>query len=459
MTAIMMEWNQLLSTMRPEAEAPEVFDKGESRSSFERDYDRVVFSFDFRRMQGKTQVLPFAESDFVHDRLTHSLETSSIGRSLGKLVGNRLKQQDKLGNYESIDIATIVSTACLAHDIGNPPFGHRGEEAIKAFFNFDGNDSYFKDEISKENILSDHQIKDLKSFDGNPQGLRIIINKQRGLGLTYATIGSFIKYPWESLKLNGIDKFGLFLSEKESFINVANILGLVQKSESPLEYCRHPLSFLVEAADDIAYRIIDLEDTIILEYTYFHEKITDILSLEEMQSLNKISRIEDFRDITVEDLLKRIAGTNFNDRKYSNCKNTKSKYAYLRAMIIGSIIEEITEEFFNHYGAIMDGNYGTSLLKTIKRNDEMRIVQEITRKREYKNQAALQIELSGHEVLGKLLKMILDAYIYPDPKNSYKRLVQDLCKINEKDRYKLIMEIIDFISGMTDSFALSFFQK
>jgi dGTPase len=458
----MMQWNQLLSTMRPGAKAPESFAQDESRNPFERDYDRVIFSFDFRRMQGKTQVLPFAESDFVHDRLTHSLETSSIGRSLGKLVGNRLEQKDN--NIKSNDIATIVSTACLAHDIGNPPFGHNGEKAIKSFFNFDPNHIFFKKENSEAYELDDQQIKDLKSFDGNPQGLRLLVNRQRGLGLTYATLGSFVKYPWESQIVDNknIKKYGIFQSEKEIFINIANVLGLIRKSDSLLIFCRHPLSFLVEAADDIAYRIIDLEDSIILNFVYFHENVRDVIGndkLTELSNRNKISRLGDFMNVTVEDVLKRIAGSSFAEIEYNKCKGEKSRYAYLRAKSMGNLIRQVGDEFFNNYESIMKGDYSESLLKTIKYNDEMTILKEIAIEREYQNRAARQIELSGHEVLGKLLKVLLDAYIFPNENDSYKLIVNGLFPITETGRYNIIMEVIDFISGMTDPYALSLFQK
>jgi len=464
----------LLSTKRPGPNGLDNLDNESSRTPFERDYDRVIFSFDFRRMQGKTQVLPFAESDFIHDRLTHSLETASIGRSLGKLVGDWLIDHGKLVNIKlndkditSNDVSTIVSTACLAHDIGNPPFGHNGERAIKAFFNFQGDQNINTYLQSKDNNeLEKQKINDLQLFDGNPQGFRILA-RESGLKLTCATLGAYLKYPWHSLA-HKKGKFGYFASDKDLFITVATELGLPKVNENEDKYCRHPLSLLVEAADDIAYRIIDLEDSISLDFIRLHEKIHDIVKDRPILKSNELLKGDEFENLTVEGCLIRISGIEFNKDKYSQYNNKMSKYAYLRAKAISNLINIICNLFVANYDLIMAGNLCNppSLLDKIDLNKEMTIIQDISFVREYKNAAAIQIELSGHDVLGTLIKFLLDSYIFPNQegvyKNSFKELIHDLfnIKVDDKDdKYKIIMQVIDKVSGMTDAYALSCYQK
>ena len=256
----MMNWNTLLSAHRYHPGSPASLFHSHDRSQFQRDYDRLIFSSPFRRLQNKTQVFPLPGNIFVHNRLTHSLEVASVGRSLGNKIAQFLKQNRiQMENPELLEeIGTIVSSACLAHDLGNPPFGHSGEEAISYFFS-EGEGRYFK------KLLSDEEWTDLSHFEGNANAFRLLthsFNGRRpgGYTMTYTTLASIVKYPFESTCATHKGfKYGFFQSEKEIFRQVAEELGLLQVEEHPLQYVRHPLVYLVEAADDICYQIMDID--------------------------------------------------------------------------------------------------------------------------------------------------------------------------------------------------------
>jgi len=462
-----MNWKQLLSDDRHYLST--TTDKT-SRSDFERDYDRLIFSYDFRRMQDKTQVLPFAESDFVHDRLTHSLETASIGRSLGRKIAKEILENEfkKEGlDYDMNDIANIVSTACLAHDIGNPPFGHNGEMSIRSFFKFnigekDKLNIYFKkkNEQTGEEYeeLTDPQKNDFYLFEGNAQTFRLLTDYQRGLGLTFATLGASLKYPWESTKAAQMKKkkYGFFQSEKDKFVEMSNKLGLIKINNDPLEYCRHPLSYLVEAADDIAYTIVDLEDSIVLRFVFMHEKVSDVVQLEDED--------KELSNLTLEDLILRIAKVDREDKKYQDLNKTNRKYAYLRAKLIGNVINYVSNVFCENYQKIMEGKFLGTLLDSCVICKEMKLLKNIAYSREYENKATLQIEIAGHHILGSLLKTLLDSRVFYDEEDSYKMIINKMFKTfstipGKSSKYEMIREVVDFVSGMTDSYALSCYQK
>ena len=265
-----MNWEKLLSRNRIGEPLNEDVQSLNGRSDFQRDFDRIVFCSAFRRLQDKTQVFPLPESDFVHTRLTHSLEVSCVGRSLGNFVGEKILQRRKKlrSLFTQFHFGEIVAAACLAHDIGNPPFGHSGEDAIAEYFK-SGNGIQYK------NILNKKQWSDISKFEGNAQGFRLVTKLQNqynkgGLRLTYAVLGALTKYPKESFTSSAAErvsnniysKFGFFQSEKNLFKEVAQAVQLETKvsSTNNLWWNRHPLAFLVEAADDICYRIMDLED-------------------------------------------------------------------------------------------------------------------------------------------------------------------------------------------------------
>src|SRR5688500_14709290 len=266
-----MIWKTLLSAKR---KGQKIGSNAESsRSAFEQDYDRIIFSHPFRRLQDKTQVHPLPEHDFVHTRLTHSLEVSSVGRSLGKRAGEVILQRHPslTGDFSLFDFGAIVAAAALAHDLGNPPFGHAGEDGISDFFLHHSGGQSFKELVTKE------EWYDLTRFEGNAQGFRILDKEQYGLKLTYASLGAFTKYPCPAFfperdkKKKSQKKFGFFQSEKDAFKEVACDLELIQRNGD--SWCRHPLAFLVEAADDICYSIIDLEDGCRLGLVSFEDTV------------------------------------------------------------------------------------------------------------------------------------------------------------------------------------------
>ena len=361
-----MNWQQLLSTRRAGSTNT---GKNLDRSEFEKDFDRIIFSLPFRRLQDKTQVFPLPEDDFVHNRLTHSLEVASVGRSLGKLAGEQilLKRKDLDGQLTASDFGAIVSAASLAHDVGNPPFGHSGENAISDFFK---NHTIAND---IKNHLPASEWEDLINFEGNAQGFRLINQDLHGLKLTYGTLGAFTKYPRQSLikkrNSNRVSqkKFGFYQSEKKIFENLAETLGLIEQAE-PAVWVRHPLAFLVEAADDICYHIIDLEDGCTL----------NLVSLEE----------------SIE-LLKPIIGKKFDQAKLDKKKSQSEKLATLRALAINELIEQAVEVFMANEEEILNGSFDTSLISLIGSANDMANIQKISISRIYRAQVVLEKEVAG----------------------------------------------------------------
>lgn len=444
-------WEKFLSKKRL---CDEYLDPEEDeRTEFQRDFDRIIFSSAFRRLQDKTQVFPLANSDYIRTRLTHSLETASVGRSLGMMVGNKIIEKYNLKNeYTSFDFGTIVATACLAHDIGNPPFGHSGEDAIQTWF-----EKHIDSELF--NKCCDTKKTDFKKFEGNAQGFRILTKLQNpdndgGMQLTCTVLATYMKYPRISsineseTKNIGISgkKFGIFHSELENFKNVAEATGLVQKEKDSIKinfWQRHPLSFLVEAADDICYHVIDFEDGFRLGYIPFEiaEKcLLDCISKDKRQE--KREKIKKF-------------------------PNNKEKIEYLRAHAINSFILEVVEVFINNEEDICDGNFDDELTERITNNDALKDLKERTKEYVYKAHSVLETELAGYETLGGLLELFTKAVhdvIENDKQASKlsKKLVDYLPEQffnKEDDIYERLLKITDYISGMTDSFAISTYRK
>src|SRR5690606_18558416 len=337
-----MNWEQLLSLKRFGDTNKRIRkEQDETRLGFEVDYDRIIFSSEFRSLQDKTQVIPLSQTDFVHTRLTHSLEVSVVGRSLGRLVGKKLLEKhphlQNVHGYQANDFGAIVAAAALAHDIGNPPFGHSGEKAIGEFFKT-GAGSHYKNQLNAK------EYQDLCDFEGNANGFKILTESRAGrsggLRLSYATLGAFTKYPKESLpkkptKHIADKKYGFFQSEKEAFVDVANELGLVNRSNEALSFSRHPLAFLVEAADDICYTIIDFEDGINLGL------------IQEEFALEYLSKI-------IRDTIK-------SDNYYA-LTNKEDRVGYLRALAIGTLINDAVSVFMKHEDAILNGEFDCALL-------------------------------------------------------------------------------------------------
>lgn len=431
-----MEWIQLLSNQR-KGKKPQEHSK--ARSAFEQDFDRIIFSYPFRRLQDKTQVHPLPEHDFVHTRLTHSLEVSSVGRSLGKLAGETIisRHQKLAGKYSPHDFGAIVAAASLTHDIGNPPFGHSGEDAISEYFAH-GNGVAYKDLVSAD------EWEDLTHFEGNAQGFRIL-NKDRyqGLRLTYATLAAFTKYPRQS-RIDTIDKsrksqkkFGFFQSEKPFFEVLAQETGLIPLGEAT--WSRHPLAFLVEAADDICYNLIDLEDGCRL----------GLVSYEN----------------TVE-LFAQILKERFNQEKLNQIDSVDEKIGTLRALAVGKLIEECNQVFIDSEKQLLEGNFDSALTDIIPSADVLSEVVKLSIEKIYRSRLVMETEAAGFEVLPGLLDLFTSA-VMAEPIHkkqvSIIRLLppelQSEISSSNSSTYDKLMSCIDFVSGLTDTHAISLYRK
>ncbi len=447
----MIKWEKLISESRLGLEGRPVQETDDVRSIFQRDYDRIIFSSPFRRLQNKTQIFPLPGSIFVHNRLTHSIEVASVGRSLSHLVIAGLKEKinransssGRNGNIQTAinEIPSIVSAACLAHDLGNPPFGHSGESAVADFFKL-GEGLKYRD------ALSDEEWADFTCFEGNANALRVLthqFNGKRpgGFTLTYSTIAGFVKYPYESSLSEGKQKFGFFQSEKETFRTIASELELVQVSESPLKYRRHPLVYLVEAADDICYQIMDIEDGHKLKILSYPETEHLFLAFFDM---NSDERILD----NIESNLKVVS--DYNER-----------VAYLRAMVIGKLIRECTAIYLDNYEQIEAGEEIPPLFNGLPdpSRTAMSKVKDISYKKIYNDSSVVEIEIAGYKILGTLLETFISAMMKPDNYMSSKllSLIPLQYKENGESTYSKIQTVVDFVSGMTDLYALDLYQK
>lgn len=434
-----MDWNKLLSTKRLGMENRESSGKSEERTQFQRDYDRIIFSSPFRRMQNKTQVFPLPEHIFVHNRLTHSLEVASVGRSLGNLLSEKLSSGDSESPLVG-EIGTIVSTACLAHDLGNPPFGHSGESAISNFFINGGGQEFQKE-------LSTGEWKDFTHFDGNANAFRILAHqfegkREGGFALTYPVLASIVKYPFESTEASK-QKFGFFQSEKEDYLKIAAELGIESHASIENQFQRHPLVYLVEAADDICYQIMDLEDAFKL----------GILSYDQTRHLYL-----DFYDSSQDtQTLKNI------DHTLQKVTDKNEQISYLRAGVIGKLIRECMQVFMLNYEKIIAGEFEGSLIGAIseKQSEAMKNVKEVSFSQVYNHRSVVEIEIAGYKIIGTLLDEFIGAVIHPG--NAYNKKILSLLPRQYNSRgnstYNKIQSVVDFISGMTDIFALDLYRK
>jgi dGTPase len=434
-----MNWNHLLSTKRLGMGEWKTSARPEDRTQFQRDYDRIIFSSPFRRMQNKTQVFPLPEHIFVHNRLTHSLEVASVGRSLGNLLSEKVTAEFPENPLVS-EIGTIVSAACLAHDLGNPPFGHSGESAISNFFQ-DGAGKEFQHQ------LSPGEWSDFVRFDGNANALRLLthqFNGKRpgGFALTYPTLASIVKYPFES-PLATKQKFGFFQSEKEDYREIAEELQIKGLESEHLSFQRYPLVFLVEAADDICYQIMDLEDAYKL----------GILSYERVKELflNFYDPAEDTKALnSIEETLTRVTDKN-------------EQISYLRAGVIGKLIHECMHIFEENYEAILVGNFSKSLVGSLqnKKAEAMKLVKEVSFSEVYAHRTVVEIEIAGFKIIGTLLEEFVGAAVHPENRYNKKilSLLPEQYRPQNDNLYHKIQSAVDFISGMTDVFALDLYRK
>ena len=436
-----MKWQELISNIRLGQESRHS-ERHDDRSEFKRDYDRLIFSAPFRRLQNKTQVFPLPGSIFVHNRLTHSLEVASVGMSLGNDSAKAIiKRRPELAGSLFEEIGTIVATACLAHDMGNPPFGHSGEKAMQTFFT-EGEGAFLKKRLKPE-VWSD-----ITHFEGNANAFRLLAHRfcgrrEGGFDMTYTTLASIVKYPCSSMAAGGKGKFGFFDEERPIYEKIATKLGLKKLSADgePPRYARHPLVYLVEAADDICYEIMDLEDAYKLK----------ILNFEEASSL----MLGFFSDKEREHIMQRIAKECITDRN--------EQINYFRACSIGKLVNLCTATFVEHEEEILEGAFTGSLIDNIEEGprDAYRRCMEVAKNKIYNSKPVLDIELSGYRIMDTLMKVMTEAAVHPDRFYSKQLInrVSNQYDIHSDSIDTRILAVIDYISGMTDVYALDIYQK
>src|SRR5690554_469674 len=433
-----MNWEQLLSIKRFGME-DYVNGNIENRTEYQRDYDRLIFSSPFRRLQNKTQVFPLPGSVFVHNRLTHSLEVSSVGRSLGENVARELRKKHPQTDAHLEEIGSIVSAACLAHDLGNPPFGHSGEEAISTYFS-EGKGKYLQPLIDKEK----GRWSDFIYFEGNANAIRLLMHQFRGrrkggFAMTYSTIASIVKYPYSSELSGGRNKFGFFASEEEDYKRIATELGIVKVNNHPLKYVRHPLVYLVEAADDICYQVMDIEDAHKLQLVST-EKAKELM-LNFFDEERKLRRLNTLSLVT----------------------DVNEQISYLRASVIGLLVDACSAIFMENEDNILNGSFNGSLIKMLPEQykNAYNICSKFAAENIYRSKDVLDVELAGYRIIGFLLDSFINAV--KNPQHSYSKLLLDRIPeqydIDSKSLYGKIQSIIDYISDMTDVYALDLYCK
>jgi dGTPase len=454
--AFKMNWEILYNPRRTGESESKVRNPDQARNSYMRDYDRIIFSSAFRRLQNKTQVFPLPGPVFVHNRLTHSLEVASVGRSLGKMVGEKIatRYTDSGADFKEFyrhELAYVIASACLAHDIGNPPFGHSGEDAIREFFcSISGSD---KERL--EQGLSENQLLDFRKFEGNSNALRTLTHnfdepEDGGYRLTYTTLASIVKYPCSSekgfKKGQGISfkKSGFFDTEINTYKNIADTLGIPQIEEHV--FVRHPFVYLVEAADDICYRVIDLEDAHRL----------GIISLDTFKSL-----LLPFFENT-----KEYNGRDKIEEKLAKINDLNQKAQFIRASWIGMMIVRMADLFMEHEEALLNGQLDKDLLSCLP-EPQQKLIHEINTfsySNIYNHKAVVEIELSGFHIIGHLLKDFVHAVLHPQEARSEKLLLLipkqfPIDVTNEHQLYQNVQSVVDFIAGMTDLFAIDLYRK
>ncbi len=442
-----MSWDRLISTRRLGHEDKHP-DQHEWRTVFQRDYDRLIFSAPFRRLQNKTQVFPLPGSIFVHNRLTHSLEVASVGRSLGNDTARVLcERHPELDANLFSQLGTIVSTACLAHDLGNPPFGHSGEKAIATFFS-QGKGQQFCDKIHEETNPERAAIlwEDIIRYDGNANAFRLLTHqyegrREGGYVMTYPTLASIVKYPYSSLLSGGKSKFGFFESEMPFFRKIADTLGILKLEDDGyrLKYARYPLAYFVEAADDICYEIMDIEDAFKL-HIITYQQTTDLLNAFFPPSQQE-----------------RIA------RSYPTVTDPNERIIYLRSCVINAIEQDCVQVFLDNEQSILEGIFQGSLVSHIPepRRSAFKQCADFAAKNIYKAREVLDVELAGYKIINTLLELFTDAVSYPD--KAYSRLlinrVSSQYQIRASTLYERLIGVLDYITGMTDVYALDLYRK
>ncbi|PKA98476.1 dGTPase [Flavobacteriaceae bacterium MAR_2009_75] len=441
-----MNWESLLSLKRHGDTLKRLRkEQDETRLGFEVDYDRIIFSSAFRSLQDKTQVIPLSNTDFVHTRLTHSLEVSVVGRSLGRIAGRKILEKHpylkEVHGYRFNDFGAIVAAAALAHDIGNPPFGHSGEKAIGEYFTNGMGGKY-------QSVLSSKEFQDLIDFEGNANGFRLLSKSRAGvdggLRLSYATLGAFMKYPKESLpkkptKHIADKKFGFFQSDLSGFAEIANELGLKQtRSGADISYSRHPLTFLVEAADDICYTIIDFEDGI---------------------NLGLISE-----DFALEYLIK-LVKDNINTKKYNSLAFKEDRLSYLRALAINTLITDAVNVFIENEDSILNGEFEVSLLDKSKYEAQISDIISLSVEKVYRSQEVVEKEIAGYKIISDILDVYTTALIRKSEAqaSNYDRLMiqtlPELYQLTDGSTYDILLNTCCYVASLSDSAAVHIHNK
>ncbi|MDR0661066.1 MAG: deoxyguanosinetriphosphate triphosphohydrolase [Prevotellaceae bacterium] len=440
----MMCWNTLLTPLRFESEdkpRKQNHDEEFERTQFQRDYDRIVFSSPFRRLQNKTQVFPLPGSVLVHNRLTHSLEVACVGRSLGSMLSAKLKQDQQYKDNPFIDqIGNIIAAACLAHDMGNPAFGHSGEKAISQYF--------ISNTAIYRSFLNETEWNDLTNFEGNANALRLLThrfnNRAEGpFGLTYPTLAAIVKYPCQSTARDKSNihrkKYGFFNSEKETFVRIAQKLGMVKTQDNPLAYSRYPLAYLVEAADDICYNIIDIEDAHRLKI-FTDDEVLDLLlpscGDESQKTRERLRRLNDSND----------------------------KISLLRAKSISTLTQLIFEAFWRNHDAILKGKLNTDLKACLPSEYKLQLekIGEISTQKIYNYRSVVEKEIAGYKIIGGLLEEFIPMII-SEKRSHYQDKLMQLFPLQfmptKNNAYSKMQAVLDFVSGMTDIFAVELYKR
>ena len=438
-----MEWPRLIDDTRFELEDYVDPKRGKARTEFRRDYDRLVFSSPFRRLQNKTQVFPLPGSIFVHNRLTHSLEVSSVGKSLADEIATRLRKKYADADWVNLFyyIGDIVAAACLAHDLGNPPFGHSGEKAISTFFS----EGYGK---SLQDSFSSGQWADFTNFEGNANTFRTLTHTFRGrrtggFAMTYATLASIVKYPYDSTLASPNGKFGFFTNETDDFCKIFDRLGIIRhrRDDNAISYARHPLVYLVEAADDICYEVMDLEDAHKLKITS-HELTVDTL----------MRYFDDDKERQ-----ERIRAT------MSRVEDPNEKIAYLRSCVIGRLVDSCADTFVENEDAILKGTFKGSLMENIApvQREAFRNSASVSWNKIYCDSHVIDVELAGNQIVTYLLEKFIHAVV--NPELNYSKLllsrIPDQYDTAAESLYDRILAVLDHISAMTDVYALDLYRK
>ena len=441
-----MNWEQLLSLKRyGDTHKRLRKEQDETRLGFEVDYDRIIFSSAFRSLQDKTQVIPLSKTDFVHTRLTHSLEVSVVGRSLGRIAGKKILERHphlrEIHGHHFNDFGAIVAAAALAHDIGNPPFGHSGEKAIGEYFTTGNGKQYQK-------YLTEKEWQDIIDFEGNANGFKLLTETRKGveggLRLSYATLGAFMKYPKESLpkrptKHIADKKFGFFQSEKDNFQEVAEELGLLQtRKGADISFSRHPLTYLVEAADDICYTIIDFEDGI---------------------NLGLISE-----DFALEYLIKLVQGS-INTKKYNSLQFKEDRLSYLRALAINTLITDAIAVFLANEEAILEGSFEVSLLDKSTYEAQVSDIISLSVTKIYQSQEVIEKEIAGYKIIADILDVYITALIRSkngEDSNYDGLMLQTLPEFYRNINgtiYEIILNTCCYVASLSDSAAVHIHNK